>query len=130
MKKTIQLGISALSILLLATACLEDVAAPSRGQGSLNLEVGVDHEMVSALKAPQSRAGETDGITPEELDLVLTKKDGSFKRTYTAGNWFSVTDKFTTGDYTLEAVYGDSNEEGFGCPHFHGTTELTVRDSD
>lgn len=126
MKKTILLGISALVASSLLCACSEEWGVNKAGAGRISPEVGIDTQAVTSRSEAASRA---DGdITAADLSLTLTKADGSYKQTWETVADFPVDKEFAVGDYTLDAFYGDPEEQGFEKPAYAGSQTLKVSD--
>ena len=126
MKKTILLGISALVASSLLCACSEEWGVNKAGAGRISPEVGIDTQAVTSRSEAASRA---DGdITASDLSLTLTKADGSYKQTWETVADFPVDKEFAVGDYTLDAFYGDPEEQGFEKPAYAGSQTLKVSD--
>lgn len=119
-------GIGAVTMLL--TSCSEGWG-PSEGEGKgfISPFVEVDTKTVSS-RSVETRT-EIEGLKKEDLTLKLTKNDGT-------GSWtskysdFNIDRPFGVGGYTLEAYYGDPNEQGFEKPAVYGSTTLTVKDGE
>lgn len=127
MKKTI-LGFGAIATLL--CSCSDDWGVNREGCGYISPIVGIDTETVVSrstdYESADSRAVE---ITADDLSLRLTSADGS-----NSWEWASVADfpldkQFAVGEYTLEAFYGDVNEQGYECPAYKGSQNLIVADA-
>lgn len=125
MRKTILLGISALVAATSLTGCSDDWGFSGSSAGRISPMVGIDTEaVVSRSSDPASRA-DGDEISVADLSLRLVKADGSFAQTWPV-NDFPVNQEFATGEYTLEAFYGSTDEEGFAKPAFFGSQSLVV----
>ncbi len=126
-KKILLAGMLAVGALALG-GCAEDAPAGGRGTGSIAPNVALD----SSVKAPrqQSRTESRAG-TPQanDLSLRLVSADGSFSREWNTLSEFDPQTQFATGDYTLEAWYGDAGKEGFECPYYYGSTPVKIEDS-
>lgn len=76
-----------------------------------------------------TRADDTQcPIVPDAnaFGIRLTKSDNSFSKTWSNLEGFNRETEFTIGDYTIEATYGDLNEQGFERPFFKGCNEVHV----
>lgn len=76
-----------------------------------------------------TRADDTQcPIVPDAnaFGIKLTKSDNSFSKTWSNLEGFNRETEFTIGDYTIEATYGDLNEQGFERPFFKGSNEVHV----
>lgn len=129
MKKTILLGISAIATML--SSCSDDWGVNKAGSGYISPVVGIDTETVVSRSADSetatvgSRAAE---VTAADLSLRLTSADGSNSWEWPTVADFPADKEFAIGEYTLEAFYGDVNEEGFDCPAYFGSQNLLVAD--
>ena len=125
MRKSIAKG--AVSLVLLATlsGCSDLTGGFGTGSGHIAPWVGLDTEAIGGNAANSRAAAE---ITPRDLSITLTKLDGSFVRTWEKLDDFSSEQAFTIGDYRLDAFYGDADVQGFECPAYFGTQNLTVAD--
>ncbi|MGM9799411.1 MAG: DUF4493 domain-containing protein [Muribaculaceae bacterium] len=122
MKKTIFYGV--VSAMLLAGCSEDNGMITGEGEGSFYPVVNLDSEVVSA---DNGRAG--GDVTVDDLSLRLTSADGSFMKSWTSVSDFSTDEKFKIGNYTLEAFYGSSSDEGFEKPYYYGFAELTVMEN-
>ena len=109
------------------TGCDEKWNAGGSGQGKFTPVVTLDDTPVnSRAEEHQSRA---INVSPNDLKLTLTHHTG---KKYT---WSSLLDldpeqSFPIGTYTLEASYGDKEDEGFDKPHFYGKSQqFTIREN-
>lgn len=119
-------GLCALSAAMLG-ACSEELGGFGSGLGRIKPAVDIDTETVSSPTAPKSRA-EVSGITKEDLSLKISKKDGSFAKTWDKLSDYDVAQTYSVGEYTVEAFYGDPATEGFEQPAFAGACAITVAD--
>ena len=122
MKKTIFYGV--VSAMLLAGCSEDNGMITGEGEGSFYPVVNLDSEVVSA---DNGRAG--GDVTVDDLSLRLTSADGSFMKSWASVSDFSTDEKFKIGNYTLEAFYGSSSDEGFEKPYYYGFAELTVMEN-
>ena len=120
------LYISGLFVLMALGGCASDEPSGlGDGQGRIVLRVGVDGSVTDAV--PQSRASQASKV-PEvsELNLKLTKTDGSYSHSWGSVDEFPLETQFTAGAYTLEAYYGAIDYEGFESPYYYGVADLNV----
>lgn len=105
--------------------CASDTPDDLSGTGSLMLRVAVDGSVTDA--EPATRSSQASKVPDSsELNLKLSKADGSFSRSWGSVSEFPVDQQFATGAYTLEAYYGSMEFEGFDAPYFYGVTDLNV----
>ena len=115
----------ALCLTMLLAGCSDESGIMTgEGKGSFYPVVKLDSEVMSSDNS--SRAGSE--ITADDLSLRLTSEDGSFMKSWAALSDFSTEEKFKIGNYTLEAFYGNSSDEGFEKPYYYGSTTLTVKE--
>lgn len=127
MKQKLLLGIGVAAMAL--TSCSEDWGGKDNenGAGYIVPRVDVDTKTISS-RSEETRA-ELSSLTVNDLTLTLTKSDGtvSWEGKY---NEFPTDKAFGVGSYTLEARYGDAEDQGFDKPALYGSQTLTVRDGD
>lgn len=126
MKKTSSVLAAAL-LLGLASCSDENPWMGEAGQGAIRLSLTADSRVEDS--APKTR-GDISGLLekmPEASDfnIHLEKADGSYSKIHTHDDFLKIP-SFPTGAYTLRAYCGSPQEEGFDCPYFEGTTEVTV----
>ena len=126
------LPLSALA--LLVASCQDETKGLTNGSGTISPEFTIDYSVSNPRT--QSRAESTPesmpkGDTPElsGFSFRLVKDDGKFDKTFTGLGEFVGTD-FPVGAYSLEATYGDIEEEGAGKPYFEGSTTFNVYDGE
>lgn len=128
-----------LAVLLLAvtaaslTGCHEDINPWQSGtEGRIAPLVSLDSKVESASSSKaQSRAVQApEDLTVGDLELTISKNDGSFTRTWTSVSEYDPETKFTTGQYKVEASYGSVRQEGFGRPAFYGSADALVRENE
>ena len=126
------LPLSALA--LLVASCQDETKGLTNGSGTISPEFTIDYSVSNPRT--QSRAESTpesmpEGDTPElsGFSFRLVKDDGKFDKTFTGLGEFVGTD-FPVGTYSLEATYGDIEEEGAGKPYFEGSTTFNVYDGE
>lgn len=133
MKKTILLGMTAASAVVLLGSCSDDWGMKSNGSGSIAPLVGVDTQVITSKKSSDSQTASSsraagDAVTAADLSIRLTKSDGSWSNTWEKLTDFDATTQFAVGDYLIEAFYGNETEEGFEKPSYYGSQSVTVAD--
>ena len=118
------MGMFALSAMTMLVSCGEDSQPMGKGAGRISPAVDLDG---SITKARSSEARDVD-VSVNDLQLTLTSSDGVAK-TWSYGDFPSDQD-FRVGDYTLEAVYGNVEDEGFDKPAYYGATTLKVKENE
>ncbi|MDD6777427.1 MAG: DUF4493 domain-containing protein [Bacteroidales bacterium] len=121
------LPVSALA--LLVASCQGDEKGLTKGSGTISPEFTIDYSVTNPRT--ESRATETVPGAPaiEGFTFHLMKEDGSLDKTVTGLGEFSGT-QFPVGAYSLEAYYGDIEEEGLAKPYFEGNTTFNVYDGE
>lgn len=112
------------STLLLSFALL-CLLSCSKEQVPGQINFTVDEEGVSVI---ETKASVSDFVTlPSEGSFSIEIKDASAKQVWKGllSDWDPQT-KLKAGDYSVEAAYGDPEEEGYGKPCFKGGTSFTV----
>lgn len=125
MKKSIITSALVLALGLFATSCTEEAGGFGSGSGHIAPLVGFDSD-VEGMGTALSRAG--DEITVDDLSLILSKNDGSFRQTWNSVSEFDTNKEFPVGNYTLTAFYGDPETEGFELPAYSGSVPVRVAD--
>ena len=75
----------------------------------------------------QTKGNVSDYATvPSEGDFTLTVKNGSAIVWSGLLSTWNVTDQLAAGKYTVEAVYGSVEDEGYAKPCFAGSADVTV----
>ncbi|MDE5940899.1 MAG: DUF4493 domain-containing protein [Muribaculaceae bacterium] len=126
MMKKLLFGVFAASGLLIFPACSDTFDPSGDGrQGRILPSVDLDKEVAAPRAKAKSRAGGAPTeIGVDDLILKLTHSSG---QSYSFGvNEFPNNQDFPVGDYTFEASYGQSSDEGFEKPWYYGSTALTV----
>lgn len=119
-----------LTAFLLFIACSDDNPwVGAEGTGGIRLSLKADANVADAV--PQTRATET--LTAPDINrfsVKLTKSDFSVDKVYSSVDKFNAADGFGIGLYTLAAIYGDVEDEGFDKPAFYGETTVNVIDGE
>lgn len=117
------------AIALLMASCSGDDNVSKKGTGTLNPGFAVDYSIASSRSL--GRAAETATVAPEisQFTFRLVKDDNKFDKTYTNLGEF-VAQQFPVGVYTLEATYGDPEEEGIDKAYYYGTTSFNIYDGE
>lgn len=109
-------------------ACSDDFNSGGSSKGKIQPLVKLDTKVDDAI--PTDSRATADAIAASDLGLRLVPSDAS----KAPSSWASVTEfnnneEFPVGDYTLEAFYGDLEEEGFNKPYYYGSALLTVKEN-
>ena len=89
------------------------------GNGQIRANLKANYGVTPSLKASGDAVAETEPISPEIADFSvrLTKKDGSYDKTWASVVDFPTDKKFPTGAYAMEITYGDEAVDGFERPY-------------
>lgn len=119
---------------LLSFSCSDDKEqfSGSDGQGQIQASFGADYKVINPKNADGTEPTEIETVSPDvsEFSVHLSKKDGSYDKTWDSVSDFPVDTKFTTGTYTMEIWYGDIAEEGFEKPYYYGSSTFDVIDEE
>ena len=106
---------------IVAVSCTKN---QTEGYGRVAFEVSSNQSVADMTKSNVS-----DYTTlPSAEDFIITILDASASQVWTGriSEWDATT-SLLAGSYTVEAVYGDLEEEGFDKPYFTGSEEFTVK---
>lgn len=124
MKKQIWHSAFVLCSALTLVGCSSDSFAPSDGTGTVELQLDVDRQVLTATPSRASLPEIVEGLTADDFTIRLVASDGRSQQwSYADFNG----EKIAAGTYTLEAFYGTEGEEGFEKPYFAGSTQVVVR---
>lgn len=124
MKKQIWHSAFVLCSALTLVGCSSDSFAPSDGTGTVELQLDVDRQVLTATPSRASLPEIVEGLTADDFTIRLVAANGQSQQWSYAD--FSG-EKIAAGTYTLEAFYGTEGEEGFEKPYFAGSTQVVVR---
>lgn len=124
MKKQIWHSALVLCSALTLVGCSSDSFAPSDGTGTVELQLDVDRQVLTATPSRASLPEIVEGLTADDFTIRLVASNGQSQQWSYAD--FSG-EKIAAGTYTLEAFYGTEGEEGFEKPYFAGSTQVVVR---
>jgi len=115
----------ALCALVLCGCSSDGPDSVQAGKGTLLLRVGIDGSVTDVV--PASRASQATAVPDaSELNLKLSKADGSYAESWGSPADFPVDMEFPVGAYTLEAYYGAPDYEGFDSPYYYGAANVQV----
>lgn len=112
------------ALLLGLVACNDDNPwATSEGTGGIAPKVMTDASVSDAIPT------RSQAIAPDvaEFGLKLVKTDGTYSHTWDKIAAFPTDQAFESGEYTLQAFYGNETDEGYGKPYYSGTTSFSVK---
>lgn len=116
----------ALSLLGLTTASCSD-SNPWMDNDQTGGIAPIVKTNLSVSTAISTRAEEEiNGPAPEEFSLRISKSDGSYSKEWKSIATFSEDEGLRSGDYIVEAFYGDKTEEGAAKPAFYGFSNVKV----
>lgn len=131
MKKSILLGISALSVMSMLVSCHDELGVgAASGSGFITPSVDLDKNVSTSRSADEASRASDDAVKVTVSDLALRLTAQNFDGVW---NWASVaefdkTKEFKVGNYLFEAYYGDKEEEGFNKPAYYGSQTIAVED--
>jgi hypothetical protein len=129
MNKQIHVAASVALCSLLLAGCSDSVQPYAEGFGTISPTVSLDASVVTSKQAARSRAALAD-ISVEDLKLTLTAALTGAVSEFQGVSNFPTNQKWSVGDYTLVASYGDVTDEGFEKPALSGSTTFTVEDGE
>lgn len=107
------------------TGCGDDNPwSGSDQEGGIALNLESDGRLMSHTRADDTKCP----IVPDAsaFAVKLTKSDLTFSKTWSSIDGFNKETKFSIGDYTIEATYGDVTVQGFDNPCFKGSNTVHV----
>lgn len=110
--------------------CLTSCSDESPWGGS-DQEGGITLNLESDGRVMRNKTRADDTMCPIVPDagafgVKLYNADGSYSKTWSTVDAFNKEKAFPMGDYTIEAFYGDVNQEGFELPSFKGVNNVHV----
>lgn len=106
------------------TACNDDNPwQNSDSEGGLAVHVKANADVKDAL--PTRAAALAPDV--DQFGIKLTKNDGTFSESWKRVVEFPESKTVSSGEYTLAAFYGNSDDEGFNKPYYYGETQVYVR---
>lgn len=121
-------GVLSSALLIAAGSSCSDDYNPGGGTtGKINPQLDLD---VNAITSRSTSAGrDASPVSVNDLKLRLSSTDGSFVKEWNSIADFDNNELFKVGTYTLEAIYGDVEDEGFEKPYYYASTQLTVKEN-
>lgn len=121
-------GVLSSALLIAAGSSCSDDYNPGGGtSGKINPQLDLD---VNAITSRSTSAGrDASPVSVNDLKLRLSSTDGSFVKEWNSIADFDNNELFKVGTYTLEAIYGDVEDEGFEKPYYYASTRLTVKEN-
>lgn len=115
---------------LIAASCQnDDLMGSTKGSGTISPEFTIDYSVSNPRT--ESRATEQASVAPslEEFSFRLVKDDGKFEKSVTGLGQFAGME-IPVGAYSLEATYGDVDNEGIDAAYFYGNATFSVYDGE
>ncbi len=118
--KTLKLFMG-LAVLAAAISCVKSGAD---SEGSVSFVISADQYLPDVTKSNVSDY--TDLPQPDDFVLTVSNASGASVWSGKSSDWNPDT-KLQVGEYTVKAVYGNIEDEGFGKPCFEGTKTFTIK---
>lgn len=119
--------LSSAMLIAIGTGCSDDYNPSESSSGKINPLLQLDTEAITSRSQAQSR--DASAISVNDLKLRLSSADGSFAKEWNSVADFDNNELFKVGTYTLEASYGNIEEEGFEKPYYYGSTQVVVKEN-
>ncbi len=97
-------------------------------EGRIRLTVASDGEVFRSTRADDTKA--TIIPTSDELNITLSRTDGSSSQKWANMEAFNKETTFPIGEYKIEASYGNKDTEGFTAPYYYATQTINVTSGD
>lgn len=119
--------LSSAFLIAAGSSCSDDYNPGGGTSGKINPQLDLD---VNAITSRSTSAGrDASPVSVNDLKLRLSSTDGSFVKEWNSIADFDNNELFKVGTYTLEAIYGDVEDEGFEKPYYYASTQLTVKEN-
>lgn len=118
--KTLKLFMG-LSVLLTAISCVKTAAD---SEGSVSFVISADQYLPDVTKSNVSDY--TELPRPDDFVLNVANASGASVWSGKSSDWDPAT-KLQVGEYTVKAVYGNIEDEGFDKPCFEGRQNFTIK---
>lgn len=121
---------AAFLLAILGGSCTDDKGKElGPEQGTIKPTFTADYGVKDSRKATSKAGGPAVATPPIEYFFVhLTSANGATDKTWSSVGEMPTDQKWPVGKYTLEAYYGDLDNEGFNMPYFHGDATFQVYD--
>lgn len=107
------------------TSCSkEDIWGGSDTEGKISLSLETDGTVRGSTRADDTQA--TVVPDPKDFSISLNNKEGSYSKKWNNLDAFNEETLFKTGEYVIEAEYGDPEKEGFDSPYYYVGQDVTV----
>lgn len=125
--KHFSVGLAALFLFAgsMMTSCSkEDIWGGSDTEGKISLSLETDGTVRGSTRADDTQA--TVVPDPKDFSISLNNKEGSYSKKWNNLDAFNEETLFKTGEYVIEAEYGDPEKEGFDSPYYYVGQDVTV----
>lgn len=130
MKKKMLSGLTVVAAGLIIAGCSDSYNPNSSQNGRIYASFDLDAEVITSAGVSKAPSRQAMAVTASQLAIDLNSEDGRVSRHWDSPDLFPVDEDFPVGAYTMEASYGSASDQGFGKPYYHGSTTLTVKDSE
>lgn len=109
------------------SSCSDDYNPGGGTSGKINPQLDLDANAITSRSTATGR--DAQSVSVNDLKLRLSSADGSFAKEWNSISDFDNNELFKVGAYTIEAVYGDIEDEGFEKPYYYASAQLTVKEN-
>lgn len=122
-------GSAILLAAMLSASCAGDDISFKEGEGAFSVSLQTDGSL-QRRGTTRAADGEETLPAPEagSFRIEVNSTDGSVSKIWETLDRLPGTEPLRIGDYTIEASYGDADEEGFEKPYFAGSSSFTVEE--
>lgn len=121
-----------LGVLGSLASCSDNFNPVNDFEGQMIVSVDLDKDVVKSASdrqsAPASRAT-AETVAAADLSLRLISESGDVTRQWAKASELTGPVSVAVGRYTLEAYYGNINQEGFELPYYFGRSTLSVEEN-
>lgn len=118
-------SLATVMVSIFLSSCSDSSGSIDTGAGYIVPYITVQPEVITAVDAPEQTIL-TDIPDEEMLSLRITDQSGNYTHTWNPITTYSPSEPLHPGTYTVEAFYGDINNEGFDEPYFYGQSTVEV----
>lgn len=119
--------LSSAMLIAAGSSCSDDYNPGGGTSGKINPQLDLDVNAITSRSTPAGR--DASPVSVNDLKLRLSSTDGSFVKEWNSIADFDNNELFKVGTYTLEAIYGDMEDEGFEKPYYYASTQLSVKEN-
>lgn len=130
MKKKMLSGLTVVAAGMIIAGCSDSYNPNSSQNGRIYASFDLDAEVITSAGVSKSPSRQAMAVTASQLAIDLNSEDGRVSRHWDSPDLFPVDEDFPVGAYTMEASYGSPDDQGYDKPYYHGSTTLTVKDSE